>query len=379
MCGWEHVQAENMCKRAGHREGEGACAAGNMCKPKTCANAPATGGFRGVPHRQPDIARFCHRTEEQGLSSCVLLSPSSPLTPLRHSIAQDMREERRGAIALQKCARGRRGRKAAARKRGERADFVRRVVLAQSIFRRRAGKSLVNWHREWKEWELLCCVKIQALFRGHASRRATQEWVDYYKTEGLVAKVQARVRGVAVRGWRRGGGRVGYFGGVPGRPKSPVWFTWARYGRAELLEDIIQESRKREMGFSGGGGGGGRREMADRMRMADVNEDGDQVLGVAAAAGCGDVLGMLKEYVGEEAINHVNRRGFSAAHSAFAAGWDDLGYWLVDELGVDDAILDNGGKDCYEYAGEKMDKRPDMYLGDGALGSDITVVYEGHK
>jgi len=78
-------------------------------------------------------------------------------------------------------------------------------------------------------------------------------------------------------------------------------------------------------------------------------------------------------------LNHQNDQGNTVAHMAFLAGWDELGYYLVDKIGVDDKIVNAEGRDCYEVAtsGQVEMKRPDMYLGDGALGSNIQVDYDG--
>lgn len=63
---------------------------------------------------------------------------------------------------------------------------------------------------------------------------------------------------------------------------------------------------------------------------------------------------------------------------AFLYGFADLGYYMIDTMDCDDGIENEGGLDCYAMSGGLEEgKRPDMYLGDGALGSDIKLVYDG--
>lgn len=77
------------------------------------------------------------------------------------------------------------------------------------------------------------------------------------------------------------------------------------------------------------------------------------------------------------ALDAVNDDGNTATHMAFLYGWSDLGYYMVDALGCDDTVENKEGKDCYAVMGGEVEKkRPDMYLGDGALGSDIKIVYD---
>ena len=77
------------------------------------------------------------------------------------------------------------------------------------------------------------------------------------------------------------------------------------------------------------------------------------------------------------ALDAVNDDGNTATHMAFLYGWSDLGYYMVDALGCDDGVENKEGKDCYALMGGQVEqKRPDMYLGDGALGSDIKLMYD---
>lgn len=74
----------------------------------------------------------------------------------------------------------------------------------------------------------------------------------------------------------------------------------------------------------------------------------------------------------------MNEDGNSACHMAFLYGFADLGYYMIDTMDCDDGIENEGGLDCYAMSGGLEEgKRPDMYLGDGALGSDIKLVYDG--
>ena len=79
-------------------------------------------------------------------------------------------------------------------------------------------------------------------------------------------------------------------------------------------------------------------------------------------------------------INSQDKNGNTCLHSCFLAGADVLGYYLIDKINCDDAILNKDGLDCYQVSVKELDeldeKRPDMYLGDGALGANIDLHYE---
>jgi hypothetical protein len=268
---------------------------------------------------------------------------------------EEMKEARAAAVAIQKTA----------RRRNASVKFsiaLKSIVIIQSLGRRRAGVQFAEWHRQWKAWEEVCAVKIQAVARGCARRNEMKQWDQYWHEYAKAAVIQARVRGISVR-------RYSYFGGVPRRPKSPVYFTWVRHYRKELLEECIHESKRMAI-F-------GREESASSLAvnfdMEVRNKRGDSLFGVAASVGWGEGLSMLKEMGAD--VNCKNKAGNTAAHKAFAAGWDDIGYYLVDDCGVDDSVLNGEGLDCYELSDSaKEEKRPDMYLGDGPLGSDIKEV-----
>ena len=286
-----------------------------------------------------------------------------------------LKEENGAARAVQSAARGRAGRKVATGKRSEKKEWEKKVVLVQSMWRRRTGKGLAEWWKQWRSWEEACATKIQARARGGKCRREDREWREGYRREGGARMIQARVRGIKVRGWKNGNlrGQL-YFGGVLRRPKSPVYFTWVRHFRKELLEGIAQESNK--LGLFNAGGEAG--ELAKNFRMEGENRLGDTLFTLAASVGWGEGLALLKDYGAN--VGAANHLGNTAAHAAFKAGFEDLGYYLVDEAGVDDSVLNKRGQDCYDCSkGAVEGKRPDMYLGDGALGSDIKVGYEEHS
>ena len=106
-----------------------------------------------------------------------------------------------------------------------------------------------------------------------------------------------------------------------------------------------------------------------------VNASGNTLLITAAQVNSRAICKLLiKNGV---SLNHQNARGETCLHAAFKGGWDDLGYYLADKIGVDDKLVNEEGYDCYKVAssGEVEMKRPDMYLGDGALGSEVKVEY----
>ena len=240
---------------------------------------------------------------------------------------------------------------------------LKQITGIQSIVRRRLANHLADWHRQWQRWETICAAKVQSLIRGHLARVANRRWIEYWDSWDKAIAVQARVRGIQVR-------KTLYFGGVPLRPKSPVYFTWVRHFRKELLEETIQEHNRTEL-F----GAESSSSLVTNFDIHMTNGSGDTLFTTAAAVGWGDGLAILAQHKAN--ANHVNKSKNSAAHMAFQNGFEDLGYYLVDDLLVDDALVNKDGKDCYEMMeGEREGKRPDMYLGDGALGSNIKVSYE---
>ena len=157
-----------------------------------------------------------------------------------------------------------------------------------------------------------------------------------------------------------------YFEPASARPKSPLFFSWVRHQRFELLEGVLDwEPSFKEPILEVEG---------EEWNLEVRGGNGNSLLMTAAQVGSKRIVKDLAKAGAN--LDATNDEGNTAAHFAFLYGFNDLGYYMVDVLGCDDGMENGQGLDCYAMVGGEVEvKRPDMYLGDGALGSNIALNY----
>lgn len=270
---------------------------------------------------------------------------------------REKREERDAVQCLQMAVRCWRSRERVKDLRFMREMYVAKVVLVQSLWR---GRTAVKWWkqwREWWEWEKVNAILIQKVARGWYARRDMKEYVKYWNEFAMACEIQKRWRGVMVRMRRK---------------EIPVFLSWAKHAPHLLLgrgwigwEPTFGDSEPPVAVDTLG-----------REWVWDVNVEsphGETLLMVLAGAGEEGAVRKLLE--GGCDKDRVDWRNESATFYAFRGGHSDLGYSMIDDFGCDDGIENRHGEDCYAVVGAANEKRPNMYLGDGALGSNISVEY----
>ena len=232
-----------------------------------------------------------------------------------------------------------------------RSIYIGKVIKVQSIWRRRAAVFWWKQWREWYEWENSCAKLIQKRWRGVSARKSLRDWREYW----MAVRLQARARGIKARKrW----------------PQIPVFFWWVRNGlHVEEVDALMaweptfgDTEPPQVSGFE--------------WNVHTVSYGGETLLMTAASVGNQGLVEALISRGCEK--DTFDSQGDTAAHYAFRLGFNDLGYFMVDDLGCDDTIENKLELDCYAVAGTAVEKekRQNMYLGDGALGSNIAMEYE---
>ncbi|GMH86795.1 hypothetical protein TrST_g13173, partial [Triparma strigata] len=290
----------------------------------------------------------------------IIIQTQARMCLARWAVAE-MRERQAAALTIQMAVRCWVAREHLKNKKFFHARYVKKIVLLQSLVRQKQSAAYTKQWQEWWAWEAQNAMIIQARVRGMKARREMQEWKDYWKTHALVSKIQARARGMKAR-------KEWVFEPKEIRPKSPLFFSWVRHQRFDDLQEVLDW----EPTFT-------ENVCEVEGEEFDVDIRGNKqntLLMTAAQIGCKRIVkDLVRAGCDKDA---VNEEGNTAAHMAFLYGFADLGYYMIDSLGCDDGIENEGGLDCYAMSGGLVEsKRPDMYLGDGALGSDIKLVYDG--
>ncbi|GMH68991.1 hypothetical protein TrRE_jg3749 [Triparma retinervis] len=271
---------------------------------------------------------------------------------------REKRERRDAVLCVQRAVRCWKCRERVKDLRFMRGLYVAKVVLVQSLWR---GRTAVKWWkqwREWWEWEKVNAILIQKVARGWYARRDMKAYLKFWNEFAMACVIQKRWRGVKVRG---------------GRKENPVFLAWAKHAPHLLMD---------------GGWVGWEPTFGDSEPPVAVDALGREwVWNVEAESVHGETLLMAAAGAGEEGLvrglleagggkDRVDWRGESAAFYAFRNGHSDLGYSMIDDFGCNDGIENRDGEDCYAVVGAANVKRPNMYLGDGALGSNIAVEYD---